>query len=181
MGADDIVHIDAGDTSLDCHVAANILSAYIRTSGGADLVLCGRQASDDDQGVVPALIGEALGMPVVALARAIEVNGNTVKVTRVTPDGDEVVEGTTPAVVTVSNELGEPRFPTARAKMAARKKKPTVIAASELGLSTDDLTEKVVLSQQFVPQVQNNCEFLEGSAAEVAQALMEKLRSDSLV
>jgi electron transfer flavoprotein beta subunit len=181
MGADDIVHIDAGDTSLDCHVVANILSAYIRTSGGADLVLCGRQASDDDQGVVPALIGETLDMPVVPLARAIEVDGNTVKVTRVTPDGDEVVEGNTPAVITISNELGEPRFPTARAKMAARKKKPTVIAADDLGLSTDDLTAKVVLSKQFVPQVQGSCEFLEGSPAEVAQALMEKLRADSLV
>lgn len=181
MGADDIVHIDAGDTSLDCHVVANILSAYIRTSGDADLVLCGRQASDDDQGVVPALIGETLGVPVVPLARAVEVDGNTVKVTRVTPDGDEVVEGNTPAVITISNELGEPRFPTARAKMAARKKKPTVVAVGDLGLSTDDLTAKVVLSKQFVPQVQGSCEFLEGSPAEVAQALMEKLRADSLV
>lgn len=181
MGADDIVHIDAGDTNLDCHVVANLLSAYIRTSGGADLVFCGRQASDDDQGVVPALIGETLEMPVVPLARAIEVNGNTVKVTRVTPDGDEVVEGNTPAVVTISNELGEPRFPTARAKMAARKKKPTVVAASDLGLSAEELTAKVVLSKQLVPQVQGSCEFLEGSPAEVAQALMEKLRADSLV
>jgi electron transfer flavoprotein beta subunit len=84
-------------------------------------------------------------------------------------------------VITISNELGEPRFPTARAKMAARKKKPTVIAANDLGLSTDDLTAKAVLSKQFVPQVQNNCEFLEGTPADVAQALMEKLRADSLV
>jgi electron transfer flavoprotein beta subunit len=181
MGADDIVHIDAGDTSLDCHVVANILSAYIRTSGDADLVLCGRQASDDDQGVVPALIGETLGVPVVPLARAVEVDGNAVKVTRVTPDGDEVVEGNTPAVITISNELGEPRFPTARAKMAARKKKPTVVAVSDLGLSADDLTAKVVLSKQFVPQVQGSCEFLDGTPAEVAQALIAKLRADSLV
>jgi electron transfer flavoprotein beta subunit len=181
MGADDIVHIDAGDTSLDCHVVANILSAYIRSSGGADMVLCGRQASDDDQGVVPALIGETLDMPVVPLARAIEVNGNTVKVTRVTPDGDEVVEGNTPAVITISNELGEPRFPTARAKMAARKKKPTVVAVNDLGLSAEDLTAKVVLSKQLVPQVQGSCEFLEGSPAEVAQTLMEKLRADSVL
>ena len=181
MGADDIVHIDAGGAEIDCHVVANILSAYIRTSGGADMVLCGRQASDDDQGVVPALIGEALGMPVVPFARAIEVDGNTIRVTRTTADGDAVVEGTTPAVITISNELGEPRFPTARAKMAARKKKPTVIAANDLGLSADELTAKVVLSKQFVPQVQGSCEFLEGSPAEVAQTLMDKLRADSLV
>jgi electron transfer flavoprotein beta subunit len=65
--------------------------------------------------------------------------------------------------------------------MAARKKKPTVVAVSDLGLSADDLTAKVVLSKQLVPQIQGSCEFLKGSPAEVAQALMEKLRADSLV
>jgi electron transfer flavoprotein beta subunit len=84
-------------------------------------------------------------------------------------------------VITISNELGEPRFPTARAKMAARKKKATVVAINDLGLSAEDLTAKAVLAKQFVPHVQNNCEFLKGTPAEVAQALMEKLRSDSLV
>jgi len=181
MGADEIVRIDAGDSGIDCHVVAKILSAYIRSSGGADIVLCGRQASDDDQGVVPALIGEALGMPLVPLARAIEVEGKTLRVTRVTPDGDAVVQGPTPAVISISNELGEPRFPTARAKMAARKMKPTVIAANDLDLSTRDRTAKVVLSKQFVPRVQNRCEFLEGTSAEVAKALMEKLRADNVL
>ncbi len=126
LGADEIVAIEAKAETLDHHVVANILAAYIRSSGGADLVLCGRQASDDDQGVVPALIGEALGLPIASLARAIElVDGARLRVTRVTTDGDEIIEGALPAVVTVSNELGEPRFPSARDKMAARKKVPT--------------------------------------------------------
>jgi electron transfer flavoprotein beta subunit len=181
LGADEMVAIDADPGNLDSQVTANILAAYIKTSDGADLVLCGRQASDDDQGVVPALIGEKLGMPVVPLARAIEVNGSTLKVTRATPDGDEVVEGAAPAVVTISNELGDPRFPTAKGKMAARKKKPTIVSIDDLGLSAQDLTPRVVLSRQYVPEVQGNCEFIEGSPAEAARILIDKLREDSVI
>ncbi len=181
LGADEIIAIDADVNTLDCQVVANILAAYIKTSGGADLILCGRQASDDDQGIVGALIGERLGHAVAPLARAIEVNGSSLKVTRVTPDGDEVVEGATPAIVTVSNEMGDPRFPTAKAKMAARKKKPTTIAVDSLGLSADELAPKVVLTKQYVPEVQGNCEFLEGSPAEVAKKLIDTLRADSLI
>lgn len=181
LGADEIVAIDADTATLDSKVTANILAAYITSSGGADLVLCGRQASDDDQGAVPALIGEKLNMPIAPLARAIEVDGTSLKVTRATPDGDEVVEGATPAVVTISNELGDPRFPTAKAKMAARKKKPTNINVADLGLSEQELTPGTVLVKQFVPEVQGNCEFLEGSPQQVARQLVEKLRADSTI
>lgn len=181
LGADEIVEIEADVNALDCQVVANILAAYIKTSGGADLVLCGRQASDDDQGVVGALIGERLGHAIAPLARAIEVNGSTVKVTRATPDGDELVEGTLPAIVTISNEMGDPRFPTAKAKMAARKMKPSSVAVSELGLSADELSPKVIMTKQYVPEVQGNCEFLEGSPAEVAKKLIDALRAESLI
>jgi electron transfer flavoprotein beta subunit len=181
LGADEIVAIDTDPGNLDSQVIANILAAYIKNSDGADLILCGRQASDDDQGVVPALIGEKLGMPVVPLARAIEVNGPTLKVTRATPDGDEVVEGAAPAVVTISNELGDPRFPTAKGKMAARKKKPTNVSIDDLGLSAQELVPRVVLTRQYVPEIQGNCEFIEGSPAEAARILIDKLRADSVI
>ena len=181
LGADEIVAIDADPAMLDGMVIANILAAYIASSGGADLVLCGRQASDDDQGSVPPLLGEKLGMPIAPFARAIEIAGATLRVIRATPDGDEVVEGACPAVVTISNELGDPRFPTAKAKMAARKKKPTHIAVADLGLSEEALTPGTVLIKQFVPEVQGNCEFLEGSPEEVAVQLIAKLRADSTI
>ena len=181
LGADELVSIDPGNNAVDAQVVANIITAYIEQNGGADLVLCGRQASDDDQGVVPLLVGEKLSMPIAPLARVVEVRGNSLVVTRATPDGDEVVEGSMPAVVTVSNELGDPRFPTAKAKMAARKKLPLTLSANDLGLSDADLNAKVVLMKQFVPDVQGNCEFLEGSPAEVAQQLITKLRAERLI
>ena len=178
LGADEIVAIAPGDAELDGNGLANILSAYIKGSGGADLVLCGRQASDDDQGVVPILLAEKLGMPIAPLARAASVRGRTITVTRVTPDGDEVVEGELPAVVTVSNEIGVPRFPSAKAKMAARKMAPSELTTASLGLDSHALNADVVLSRQFVPTVQGNCEFLAGSPAEVAQQLLARLRAD---
>jgi electron transfer flavoprotein beta subunit len=183
LGADEITAVPMEDAAPDYHVVASLLAAWIRTSGNADLVLCGRQASDDDQGVVPALIGEALGMPLVTNARAVEqVEGNAFRITRVTPDGDEVVEVPAPAVVTVSNELGEPRYPTAKNKIAARRMKPEVAEPAALGLSDQDLQPRVLARRQFVPTVQGNCEFLAGeTAAELADALVARLRQDSLI
>lgn len=181
LGADEIVSIDADLNAIDHHVVANILAAYIKSSGGADIVLCGRQASDDDQGVVPALVAEKLAMPVVTIAKAVELNGSTARITRTTPDGEQVVEGNTPVIITISNELGDPRFPSAKAKMAARKKKPSKVSADDLGLSAEELSAKVTLQKQFVPEVQGNCEFIQGSPADAAKTLIEKLRADSII
>jgi electron transfer flavoprotein beta subunit len=186
LGADEIAAIAADAGALDYHAIAQLLAAYIRSSGGADLVLCGRQASDDDQGVVPALIGETLGMPVATIARSVELldspEGAALRVTRVTPDGDEVVEVPCPALVTISNELGEPRYPTTAKKLAARRMKPTVIPVEDLGLAPEDLEPRVSLTRQFVPTVQGSCEFIDGaSPAELANRLIERLREDNVL
>jgi electron transfer flavoprotein beta subunit len=183
LGADEVVHIAVDAARTDYHGAARLLAAYVRASGGADLVLCGRQASDDDQGVVPALVGEFLGMPVITIARAVELpDPSTVRVTRVTPDGDEVVEAACPAVITISNEAGAPRYPTMAGRMAARRKRPTVISPEALGVPPADLVPKVILARQFVPATHGQCEFIEGStAAEKAHRLIARLREDSAI
>jgi electron transfer flavoprotein beta subunit len=184
LGADDAAWLQADAAALDGAATAALLAAYLRQGGGADLVLCGRQASDDDQGVVPALLGEALGMPVVTVARAIALadGGGAVRVTRVTPNGDEVVEAKLPAVVTVSNELGQPRYPTAARSMAARKMKPETLTAADLGIDAAALRPRVLLRRMFVPQVTGDCEFIAGeSAAALAQALAARLRDERLV
>jgi len=182
LGADEVVSIEADPAALDAHVIANLLAGYIRTSGGADLVLCGRQASDDDQGVVPALVGEVLDLPIVTIARSVESADAGWRVTRVTPDGDEVVAVKGGAVVTISNELGDPRYPTAASKIKARRVKPTVVAVSELGLSAADSEPRVAFTRQFVPTIQGNCEFISGdSPAELADRLIARLREDSVI
>ena len=186
MGADEIAAIPVDTSALDCHSVAHLLAGYIRLSGGADLVLCGRQASDDDQGVVPALMGELLQMPVVTVARAVAVvqasERSVVRVTRVTPDGDEVVEVACPAVVTISNELGQPRYPTAARTIAARRMQATAVPVEDLSLPAGALQARVTLIRQFVPTIQGNCEFISGETpAELATRLIERLREDRIV
>jgi electron transfer flavoprotein beta subunit len=181
LGADEIVAIDPAGRALDGGAIARVLAAWIRSSGGADLVLCGRQASDDDQGIVPVLLAEQLGLPAVLFARMVEVAGRLLSVTRVTTDGDEVVRGPLPALVTVSNEVGVPRFPTAKAKMAARKMAPVAVDVAKLGLAAADLAPAVEVVRQQLPVVSGNCEFLRGSAAETAQQLVARLRADGVV
>jgi electron transfer flavoprotein beta subunit len=191
LGADEVAFIQLDPSELDPsasdhHVVATLLAAYVRSSGGADLVLCGRQASDDDQGVVPALIGEALEMPVVTVARAIEradaAGEPNLRVTRVTADGDEVVEVATPAVVTISNELGEPRYPTAANTLRARRVQPAVVSLSDLSLDEAELAPRAVLARQFVPKVEGHCEWVSGdTASEVAERLVARLREDGVL
>jgi electron transfer flavoprotein beta subunit len=105
-----------------------------------------------------------------------------VRVTRVTPDGDEVVEADLPAIVTISNELGAPRYPTAARSMQARRMAPAMRMPDELGLSDNDLAPRVSLERLFVPSVQGNCEFINGaSPAESARKLISLLREERLL
>jgi electron transfer flavoprotein beta subunit len=84
-------------------------------------------------------------------------------------------------VVTISNELGEPRFPGARDKMAARKKQAVEMSVADLGLTDEQLTPGVVLAKQYLPEVHGHCEFIEGAPAAAAAALIGKLRADKLI
>ena len=103
------------------------------------------------------MLGELLTAPIVTIARSVEANGESVEVVRVAPDGEETVEAAMPVVVTISNELGEPRYPTMKAKMQARKRAPTVVTVESLDVPSDELVPTVVLVRQFVPEIAGDC------------------------
>lgn len=179
MGADEVATIPVDTGAVDGCATAALLAGYVKSLGGADLILCGRQASDGDQGVVPALLGETLGMPIVTIARAVEMLGASgVRVTRVTPDGDEIVEVSCPAVITISNELGEARYPTGVRTMKARKVKPTAVAPDSLG----GVHPRVTMTRQFVEAIIGRCEFIQAdSPAAAAAELVKRLRADRTI
>jgi electron transfer flavoprotein beta subunit len=183
MGADEVAAIAVDTGTVDGYATAALLAGYVRSLGGAELVLCGRQASDGDQGVVPALLGEMLGLPIVTIARAVErVDGSTLRVTRVTPDGDEIVEVTCPAVITISNELGDPRYPTGLQTMKARKVKPQQVAPGGLDLGAGGGRPRVTMTRQFVEPIIGRCEIIQGeSPAAAARELVSRLRADRTI
>jgi electron transfer flavoprotein beta subunit len=181
LGCDAAVLVtDPTVASADAMRTARLLAAAIAARGGADLVLCGRQGSDYDQGVVPAALAEYLGTACVTIAADVRVEAEGVVVRRVTPDGDEVVEAALPATVTISNEIGTPRYPTAQGRMRARRSAAEVIAAATLlPEGGAHLVEVVSLA---IPEVQGRCEFIEGAdSTEQAAALLAALRGIGVV
>ena len=184
MGADELVLLqdEAFANTIDSFVTAQLLAAAIRKLDGFDLVICGRQASDWDNAQVPLGVAEILGMSCIALGKKVEVNDGKVSVERITPDGYEVVEASLPALVTVSNELGQPRYPTLRGIMAATRKLPTIWTAGDLDVETNQLEARVSLIDLFVPERSQQCEIIEGEdAGDAGRQLALKLREAKLI
>ena len=184
MGADELVLLqdDAFQNTIDSFFTAQVLATAIRKLEGFDLIICGRQASDWDNAQVPLGVAEILGVSCIALCRKVEVKDGTVVAECTTPAGYTVNEAPLPALVTVSNELGQPRYPTLRGIMAATRKSPTVWTAADLGLDLDELQPRVSLRELFIPQRNQECEIIEGDdAADSGRQLAFKLREAKLI
>jgi len=186
MGADELVLLeDEAFTGGDSWSNARALAAAIRRIGEYDLILCGRQAADWDDGQVGSGIAEILGLPGVTLARKIEVSDDRARVERVTADGYEVTEVALPALITVSNELGEARYPTIKGIMAAKKIEPIVWKPADIGLEPAEIGvagRKISLERLYQPVHEGKCEFVAGESPEEAGAnLALKLREQKLL
>lgn len=186
MGADEGVLLnDPSFDGIDNFQTAYALAKAIEKLGGADLILMGRASADWDMGVVPLGVGQILGLPVVTVAKAIEKTADGVRVERVLDDGFQTVEVALPAIVSVSNEFGEPRYPQLRQIMMAAKKTVQVWNASDLGLAPEETgaaNRLLPLEALYVPKVESNVEIIEGdSPEEKARNLAQKLRAAKLI
>ena len=135
MGADGAVHLsDDGLAGSDAVGTARALAAAVRTVGDVDLVLAGNEASDGRSAAVPAMVADALELPALTHARRITVEGGAVTVRRETDEGVVVLRADLPAVVSVNEKINEPRYPSFKGIMAAKKKKVAALAPADLGL-----------------------------------------------
>ncbi len=183
MGADEGVLID--DPALsdgDSFSTALALAAAIKKLGDFDIIFCGRQAADWDAGQVGSGLAALLGIPSVTVARKVEASDGKLRVERVLADGYEIIETPTPALVTVSNELGEPRYATLKGIMAAARKNVTTWTAADLGLEPSHLAPKAKLLKLFIPVREGTCEIVEGeTAAEAGANLALRLRQAKII
>ena len=135
MGADAAVHVtDEALAGSDAVGTARALAAAIGTVGDVDLVLAGNEASDGRSAAVPAMVAEVLGLPALTHARQVTVEGSSVTVRRETDDGVVVLSAELPAVVSVGEKINEPRYPSFKGIMAAKKKKVTTLGLADLGI-----------------------------------------------
>jgi len=181
MGADELILLeDEAFTEGDSWSTAYALAMAIKKIGNYDLILCGREASDWNAGEVGSAIAEILGLPSVTLAKKIDITDGKARVERVVTDGYEVIEVSLPALITVSNELGEPRYPTIKGIMAAKKKEPVIWKPADISVEPSQIGaagRRIKILKLFQPVREGKCEIMEGESPEEAAAnLALKLR-----
>jgi electron transfer flavoprotein beta subunit len=140
MGADKAIHVsDAALHGSDAVQTAKVLAKAVGTVEGFDLVIAGNEATDGRAGAVPAMLAELLGVPQLTQAREVTFDGSTVTVERETEEGLSTVRATLPAVVSVTEKINEPRYPSFKGIMAAKKKPVSTLAVADLGIETSEV------------------------------------------
>lgn len=178
MGADRAVHLnDPVWESTDTLIIARALAALIKQEQPG-LVCCGRQAIDDDMGAVGAQVAELLGWPSLSwiMEEAVSEDGKTVRVGRQVEGALDVFDVPLPCVLTAQKGLNEPRYPTLKGIMGAKKKEIKDVKASDLGLSVDGPELQLVTLQSLPPRPPGR--IIPGEPAEAVKELVRALRED---
>jgi electron transfer flavoprotein beta subunit len=183
-GADSslLVEGDALDAALlDSFTTAHLLAGAVAKAGKYDLILCGRQAADTNAGIVGLILAQLLGIPAITLAQKVEVSGDRAVVERVLPDGYEVIEAVLPALVTVSGEVGDLRYPSLQAIKAAKGLTQTVMSEADLDLELSTLgrLETITIT---APSRERRCALVDGDTPEESgRKLAQLLRQEKVV
>ena len=134
MGADKAVHLlDDGLAGSDA-LSTSYALAQVLSATGFDLVICGSESTDARMGVMAAMLAERLGVPQVSLASKVEIDGSAIRIRRVSEDGYFEVSSTLPAVVSVVEKINEPRYPSFKGIMAAKKKPVQTLSLADAGI-----------------------------------------------
>jgi electron transfer flavoprotein beta subunit len=140
MGADKAVHLSDEALAGSCAVqTARALAKAIGTVDGVDLVVAGNEASDGRSAAVPAMVADVLGLPALTHAREVTVDGSTVTVKRETDDGITTLTAELPAVVSVGEKINEPRYPSFKGIMAAKKKPVSTLGIADAGIDASEV------------------------------------------
>jgi electron transfer flavoprotein beta subunit len=141
MGADDAIHICDGALAGSDALATSLVLSKAISDGGFDLVICGTESTDARMSVVPAMLAERLGWAQLTFAGSVSVDPSSSKVSiaRSTEFGIENMEASFPAVISVIEKINEPRYPSFKGIMAAKKKVITVKTLGDIAISPDQV------------------------------------------
>ena len=181
MGADEgIILQDLSFEGSDSFSTAYILSRAIQKIKEFDLILCGRQAADWDEGLVGSILAEYLELPLITLAESANLIEGSLQVKRVILDGYQVFSVLPPAVLTVSHELGPPRLPSGWGIITASKKEIPIWNGNQIDTDptqTGADASRRKLNGLFIPARERKCEKIEREKPEdAASQLLDKLR-----
>jgi electron transfer flavoprotein beta subunit len=161
MGPDSAVHVADDAMHGSCAVATSKVLAAAIGQQQADLVICGAESTDGRVQVMPHMIAERLGIAALTGARKLTVEGSQLTVERQTDEGYEVVTAATPAIVSVWDTINDPRYPSFKGIMAAKKKPLQTLSLADLGIEAgevglDGATSAVVEHSKRPPRQAGN-------------------------
>jgi len=178
MGADRAVMVtDETPSGKDEYAVAVVLSRVLATLD-FDLLLAGWRAVDDGSAQVAVRVAEILGLPQVNVVTKLEIEAGKARATRDIEGGSEVVEVPLPALITAQKGLNEPRYPSMRGIMQAKKKPLQKLSLADLGLDAARLDQKVRPVSYFLPTPRSAGKIIPGEAAEAAKELCRLLREE---
>ena len=183
MGCDEAIQVsDPGLAGADGAAAARVIARAISKIGEVDLVFFGKQAIDTDTGTAAAMAARVLSWPALTLVSAIEsVADGTFKVQRATEEGRQMVEGTLPAILSITKDYGEPRYPSFMGIRKAARANVPVWTLSDLEMETP---VSVVSWPEVMnpPQHEIMNEIIEGESPEdIAEKLVDKILAEKVL
>lgn len=176
MGADRAVHLVVDQAETDAWTYSALLAEHL-SARSWDVILCGKQAQDTDAGLTGPMLAERLGLPYAtnAVDLSMAADGTGLVVTRQTDAGQQVIEMTTPCLVTCSNDMNDPRIPNVRGIMQAKRK---TIDRIECTVRTPPKT--TVVGYEAMPERKAGPK-LQGDPHEMARELRDRLERDAVV
>jgi electron transfer flavoprotein beta subunit len=179
MGADDAVLLtDRAFAGSDTWATSYVLALALRKIS-PQIIFCGKQAIDGDTAQVGPEVAAMMNIPHVSYVRNIEeVSDKQIRVQRLMDEGYDVVEGTYPVLLTVVKELNEPRLPSLKGKMRAKKAEIPTWTAADIGAREGDIGlpgSPTQVNKIFAPQARADREMLEGTPEEIAGKILQKL------
>ena len=179
MGCDRAIHVnDPALATADTLTTARALAVVIKQEA-PQLVLCGRQAIDDDMGAVGAQLAEVLGWPCASriMEEAVDADAKSVRVGRQVEGGLEVFELPLPAVLSAQKGMNEPRYPTLKGIMGAKKKEIKDVKAADLGLAS--VTPELSITKLEALPARPPGRVIAGETKDAVKELVRALREDA--
>jgi electron transfer flavoprotein beta subunit len=181
MGADSAILIrEPSLEKADSFIIGSVL-AHVCRNLNPDLILFGKHAIGVDNGQVPSVVAEKLGLPQASVVTKLDIKDKGFRAERDIEGAHEIIEGSLPAVITAQKGLNVPRYASLKGIMAAKKKQIAVQSLDSLGLPADDLKPRISMEQITLPPSRPPGKILKGEVSEVVPQLVKLLHEEAKI
>ena len=178
MGVNRGVWLDCGEVDFaDSHMYAEVIGTWLKAQD-YDLIFCGKEAIDDGSAELPSRLGEILDLPQVNTVSSVNIEDGKITVKRDIEGGFETVEASMPCLLSAQKGLNDPRYPSMRRVLQAKKAKIERITPDDLEISKADLKPFLHVEEYIIPPSRQGGRILNGTHEEAVTELFHELKDE---